>query len=95
MRRELGQKEVMEMAYAVEIKGIRQKFGEKEVLKGINLKVLKGEIRPVGAFGGREDHIGQDPDRAAWAKRREPSVFSGGGEGLPEIWHDDGQFRAL
>ena len=44
MRRELGQKEVMEMAYAVEIKGIRQKFGEKEVLKGINLKVLKGEI---------------------------------------------------
>lgn len=32
------------MEYAIEMEHISQKFGEKEVLKGIDLKILKGEI---------------------------------------------------
>lgn len=32
------------MTYALEVKGLRKSYGEKMVLKGVNLRVRKGDI---------------------------------------------------
>jgi ABC-2 type transport system ATP-binding protein len=51
---------------AIEVRGLRKRFGEKKAVAGIDLDIAAGSLAGlVGPNGAGEDHLPVDDDRLA------------------------------